>query len=102
MHKHANQEETDQLRSDIDSSLLELERLHQDYTQHVINRTPRMSRSQSVSPIRSTPNNANNNKNRSSSADEPRQKRPTTSKVSFQDDPIIEKFYHLSFSSFSK
>jgi len=83
MHKHANQEQTDQLRSDIDSSLLELERLQQDYTQHMSNRTQKISRSKSLSPIR--------NNNRSSSVDEQRQRRSTTPKVSFQDDPIIEK-----------
>jgi hypothetical protein len=80
MSKHANQEGTNQLRSDIDSSLVELEQLQQNYNQRITHRTSRFSRSQSPSPIR-------NNK-RSSSADETRQ-RP---KVSFQDDPIIERF----------
>ncbi len=88
MHHHADREKTDQLRSDIDSSLLELEQLQQNHTQRVSGRTSRISRSLSPSPIRT-------NNNRSLSADEQRQRRSTTPKVSFQDDPIIEKCVSL-------
>jgi hypothetical protein len=94
MHNHANQEQTDQLRSDIDSSLLELEQLQQNYTQYTSGRTSKNSRSQSSSPIRTH--------SRSLSADDQRQRRSITPKVSFQDDPIIEKsvmfFFFLLFS----
>jgi len=83
MHSNANQDQTDQLRSDIDASLLELEQLQKNSTQHTSDRRPNISRSLSSSPIRTH--------NRSLSADEQRQRRSTTSKVSFQDDPIIEK-----------
>jgi hypothetical protein len=83
MYNHANQEQTDQLRSDIDSSLHELEQLQQNYTQYTSGRTSQISRSQSPSPIRT--------QSRSLSADDQRQRRSTTPKVSFQDDPIIEK-----------
>jgi hypothetical protein len=90
MHNHANQEQTDQLRSDIDSSLLELEQLQQNYTQYTSGRTSKISRSQSSSPIRTH--------SRSLSADN--QRRSTTPKVSFQDDPIIEKSVMFFFSSY--
>jgi hypothetical protein len=83
MHNRTNQDQTDQLRSDIDSSLLELEQLQKNFTQQTSTRRPKISRSQSPSPIRSPI--------RSSSADAQRQQRSTTPKVSFQDDPIIEK-----------
>ncbi|CAF0777109.1 unnamed protein product [Adineta steineri] len=84
MHNHANTpDQTNQLRSDIDSSLYELEQLQQDYTKRLSSQTTKISRARSLSPIR--------NKNRSSSADEQRHKRTTTPRVSFQDDPIITK-----------
>ena len=82
-HSRANQDQTDQLRSDIDSSLFELERLQKNLTQQTPGRRPNISRSQSPSPIRSPL--------RSSSADGQHPRRSTTPKVSFQDDPIVEK-----------
>jgi hypothetical protein len=88
MYSHANQEQTDQLRSDIDSSLHDLEHLQQNYAQYISGRPTKTSRSQSSSPIR--------NNTRSLSADDHRQRRSTTSKVSFQDDPIIERSAILS------
>ena len=83
MHQQADPERTDQLRSDIDSSLVELEQLQKSHAQLIANRPKRVSRSQSPSPIRQP--------YRSSSADEQRSRRSITPKVSFQDDPIIEK-----------
>ncbi|CAF1244257.1 unnamed protein product [Adineta steineri] len=84
MHNHANTpDQTNQLRSDIDSSLYELEQLQQDYTKRLSSQTTKIPRARSLSPIR--------NKNRSSSADEQRHRRTTTPRVSFQDDPIITK-----------
>jgi len=91
MNNHANQEQTDQLRSDIDSSLHELEQLQQNYTQYTSGRTSQISRSQSPSPIRT--------QSRSLSADD--QRRSTTPKVSFQDDPIIDKSVIYFFFSYN-
>jgi hypothetical protein len=91
MSNHANQ---DQLRSDIDSSLLELEQLQQNYTQRISRRPSRIPRSQSLSPIRK--------KNRSFSADEQQQRRRSPAKVSFQDDPIITKSEILYFFPYFK
>lgn len=83
MHQQGNSERTDQLRSDIDASLAELEQLQKNHAQLIASRATRSSRSQSPSPIRKP--------YRSSSADEQRSRRSPTPKVSFQDDPIIEK-----------
>jgi len=92
MSNHANQDQTDQLRSDIDSSLLELEQLQQNYTQRISRRPSRISRSKSLSPIRK--------KTRSLSANEQQQRRRSPAKVSFQDDPIITKYEIRFFSLF--
>ncbi|UJR22841.1 hypothetical protein I4U23_025871 [Adineta vaga] len=83
IRNHGSQDQTNQLRSDIDSSLYELEQLEQNYTQRVPKQTPKLPRSRSLSPIRT--------KYRSSSADEQRQKRNIKTKVSFTDDPITPK-----------
>ncbi|CAF4012931.1 unnamed protein product [Rotaria sp. Silwood2] len=85
IRKNANQEQTDQLRTDIDSSLLELEQFQRNHAQRIFNSTSKISRSKSLSPIR------NNNNNRSSSVDEQRRRRSITPKVSFYDDPINER-----------
>lgn len=96
MRNHADQEKTDQCRSDIDSSLIELEQLQKDYIQRLSSPISKPTRSQSQSPKRST-NNYINDDNRSVSADEQRRGRKATAKVSFQDDSIIEKFVMLFF-----
>jgi DNA repair exonuclease SbcCD ATPase subunit len=87
MRNHADPEQTDQLRSDIDSSLHELEQLQENYAQRISNQRPRSSRSQSSSPSRY-------NNYRSSSMDE---RRSTTPKVSFRDDPIIKRYVFVVF-----
>ncbi|CAF0786144.1 unnamed protein product [Adineta ricciae] len=83
IRNQSTHDQTDQLRSDIDSSLHELERLQQDYTKRVPKPTLKPSRSRSLSPIR--------NKYRSSSADDQRKTRIRNARVSFLDDPIIPK-----------
>lgn len=83
MQQHADPERTDQLRLDIDSSLIELERLQKSHAQLIANRSRKGTRSQSPSPVRKP--------YRSSSAEEQRSRSNNTPKVSFQDDPIIEK-----------
>jgi septal ring factor EnvC (AmiA/AmiB activator) len=70
-----NQQQTDQLRSDINSSLNDLEQ-----SQKLSNQLTRVSRS--VSPI--------HHSYRSSSADEQRNHR-LISKVSFENNPLIER-----------
>ncbi|CAF3199092.1 unnamed protein product [Rotaria socialis] len=80
VHKRTNPEQTDQLRSDIDSSLHELERFQQNHSQHIVNPRSKPTRSRSLSPT--------HNKNRSSSVDPQPRRRSVTPKVSFQDDPI--------------
>ncbi|CAF3327624.1 unnamed protein product [Rotaria sp. Silwood1] len=76
-----NQEQTDQLRSDINSCLRDLEQSQKICNQRTNNiLSSRISRSSS--PIR--------NNYRSSSADEKRSHR-LLPKVSFEDDPIIER-----------
>ncbi|CAF4308220.1 unnamed protein product [Rotaria sp. Silwood2] len=78
---HTNQEQTDQLRSDINSCLRGLEQSQQISNQRTTNILPsRISRSSS--PIR--------NNYRSSSADEKRSHR-LLPRISFEDDPIIER-----------
>ncbi|CAF3729861.1 unnamed protein product [Rotaria sp. Silwood1] len=92
IHKHTNYKQTNQLRSNIDSSLFELERFQQNYAQYIKpNSTSKILRSKSLSPIRNYNTNTNNNNNRSSSLDELQRRQNLTSKVSFYDDPIIER-----------
>ncbi|CAF4999618.1 unnamed protein product, partial [Rotaria sp. Silwood1] len=92
IHKHTNYKQTNQLRSNIDSSLFELERFQQNNARYIKpNSTSKILRSKSLSPIRNYNTNTNNNNNRSSSLDELQRRQNLTSKVSFYDDPIIER-----------
>ena len=88
MHNHSNQEQTDQLCSDIDSSLLELEQLQRNYVHPIPSRTAKIFRSQSLSPVRQS--------NWSPNIDRQKRGRSTTPKVSFQDDSIMEKLVILA------
>jgi len=81
VQQEADVEQTDQLRSEIDASLLELEQLQNDHKESIPDQTSVISRSRSPSPQR-----------RSLSADGTRaEQRRTPTKVSFQNDPIVEK-----------
>ena len=81
--KMRNQDPADQLRSDIDSSLLELEQLQENHAHRLANRP--VARSRSPSP------SSRGHQYRSLSADAPRRPRTKAQKVSFQDDPMIDK-----------